>query len=403
MATPAAQLSENEKGFALATGLLLLAVTVIVAAAAYLILVADLTIGTNYKAHVLALQNAEAGVNYTIGKIGSGLGDATFELPANVDDTVALDGFGVPEGFSFEVSDLTMTGSRTFSFSCVGEGADARTQIDAICRRGSAINYAAFGDLLVDVKASSQVYSYDSGTTPNPTASDSTGNGDVGSNGTVDVNMGSTVDGDVALGDDGAGNEAVYTKTGTPLVTGTAGEDVDRVDPDPLGIAGGEYAAQMAHFAANNDNTSVGIGTSLTLSGSLTLPPGDYYFTDLTLNNGATLDIQASGDEQVNIWLTGPMEAKNGSAMNVSGQPTNFTILSSSTSAVVLKHGSHHKGLVYAPYATVEMKNSGDLYGAIWAKTADLKNSAVIYYDERLKDEYQSNEFKLVSWKEDLD
>ena len=395
---------QNEKGFVLPVGLMFLGVLCIIAVTAVFLITTDLNIGGNYKNSAAAYQDAEAGINFAIQSIENGMADGTFSLPENTGDSVSLSNFRLPEGFSFEFSDLSMTGSNTYSFTSTGNsGNNARVQISTQCQRASAINYAAFGDLLVDMKASSLVYSYDSGTTPSPSPVDSTGNGDVGSNGTVSVEMNTTIDGDVALGDDGAGNEAVYLTTGTPIVTGTAGEDVDRVDPDPLGLVGGEYAEKMAYYAANNDNASVGIGTSLDLSGTLTLPPGDYYFTDITLKNGATLDIQATGDQKVNIWLTGPMEAKNGSAINISGRPTNFAIFSNSTSDIVLKHGSHHKGLVYAPYAAVEMKNSGNLYGALWAKTADLKNSAIIYYDETLKNEYQSKEFKLISWKEELD
>lgn len=52
---------------------------------------------------------------------------------------------------------------------------------------------------------------------------------------------------------------------------------------------------------------------------------------------------------------------------------------------------------------SVEMKNDGNLYGAVWAETADMKNAATIYYDVSLRDEYQSNEIVVTGWKEELD
>lgn len=398
------RICHSEYGFILPVGMMFLAILAIICITGYFVITADLKIGDNYKNNSIALQNAEAGVNYIVRKIENGLLDASFDLPENVGDSVVLSSFGVPDGFSFVISDLTKTGGNAYSFTSTGtSGGDTKAQYSVQCKQGAAIVYAAFGDLLVDMKSASQVYSYDSGTNPNPTPIDSTGNGHIGSNGTVSVKMNTTVDGDVALGDDGGGNEAVYRSAGTPIITGIAGEDVDRVDPDPLGILGGEFANRMADVAINNDNAVIGIGTSPSISGTWTLPPGNYYFVSLTLRNGAVLDIQASGDEQVRIWLAGPMEAKNGSAINLTGKPTNFAIFSNSASSIVLKHGSHHKGLVYAPYATVEMKNSGNLYGAVWAKTADLKNSAIIYYDEALQDEYQSKAFLLTSLREKFD
>ena len=129
--------------------------------------------------------------------------------------------------------------------------------------------------------------------------------------------------------------------------------------------------------------------------------PGDYYFTSIELKNGATMNIDASAGP-VNIYLEGPLDAKNGSAINITGKPTDFTLFSNSTDPLVFKHGSDFNGLVYAPFASVEMKNSADVRGAVWANTFDIKNSGELYFDTQLKEKFKTDTGRLVvtAWKE---
>jgi len=117
----------------------------------------------------------------------------------------------------------------------------------------------------------------------------------------------------------------------------------------------------------------------------------------VTLNNGANLNIDTSAGP-VNIYMTGGLEAKNGSGLNVTGLPTDFAIYSNSSSSLIFKHGSTFKGLVYAPLATIEMKNSADVYGALWGNTVDIKNSGELYYDVALKDALFSKDMQISAW-----
>jgi len=153
-------------------------------------------------------------------------------------------------------------------------------------------------------------------------------------------------------------------------------------------------------YVASNDNASAGVGTTINTNGSITLTAGDYYFTSVILKSGANLTIDASAGS-VNIFLEGGLDAKNGSTINVTGNPTDFAIFSNSTAKIDFKHSSAFKGLVYAPFADVDMKNSSSVYGAIWAASVDIKNSGTLYYDAALKDKYTSDDLTLTSWKDD--
>ena len=392
----------NEKGFVLPVGLMFLAIITLLGTTAVVVTTTDLKIGSNYRQSVQAFYDADAGGQYTISMIEDGLANDTLDLSGS---SVTVN-HTAPAGFSFDtITTLTQVGTTdNYSFQATGHSGNAGSTVELVFVRDPLFQYGAFGDEKLDMKSNGAVYSYDSSATPNPTPADSTGDGDVGSNGEIIVHNGTYIDGNVGLGDDDAGTEAVYTATGTPTVTGQAA-DVPRVDPDPLGVIGGDAAADFATYSATNDNTSAGIvGNVISLGNgdSLTLTAGNYYLTSIELKNGSTLSIDASLGE-VNIYLTGGLDAKNGSSINLTGTPPDFTILSNSTTDKIdFKHSSTFKGMVYAPYASVVVKNSADIYGMIWANEVDIKNTGEVYFDTALKDKCPADTVTIVSWREIL-
>jgi len=395
----------NEKGFVLPLGLIFLAIIALLGTTAVIVTTTDLKIGTNYKLNEQAFYDAEAGGQYSIAKIEEGLANNTLTLAGNSINV----NYTAPAGFSFDtITTLTRVGATSnYSFQVTGHSSNASSTIELVFVRDFLFQYGAFGDEQVDMKKNGAVYSYDSSVTPNPVPADSTGEGDVGSNEEVMVHSGTYIDGNVGLGDDGAGNEAVYTASGTPTITGDIA-DVPRVDPDPLGAIGGDLAADFVTYSVTNDNASAGItgdvillgnGESFTLYGKS--DRANYYLTDIELKNGSTLNIDATiGD--VNIYLTGGLDAKNGSSINLTGNPPNFTIFSNSTEKIDFKHSSIFKGTVYAPYADIDVKHSADVYGMIWANEVDIKNSGEVYFDTALKDKWLADTVSIVSWREVL-
>ena len=400
----------NQHGAVLVTVLMFMAIFSVLGTGAYLTSSSELKISNNYKIRKQAFYDAEAGLQYVIAKIEDGLAQETLFLSGT---TVTIN-YAAPAGFSFDtITTLTRVGTTSdYRFQVIGHSGNASSTVEAVIARDSFFQYGAFGDNSVDIKSSGSVYSYDSRTTPNPTPTDSTGEGDVGSNRQVSVYNYTHVDGDVALGDDGAGTEGIYDPHGSPgpTITGQEGADVDRVDPDPLGAAGGTLATDFATYSdsANNDNAGGSpsiIGDSIYLSTGQTMTlagkagGANYYLTSLTLSSGATLNIDTSLGP-VNIYLTGALDAKNGSDINITGQPTDVTIYSNSTDDITFKHEGDMKGALYAPYAKVELNNTANVYGMIWAKGVLIHNPGVLYFDTALKDKFTSNEVSLVSWQE---
>jgi hypothetical protein len=128
----------------------------------------------------------------------------------------------------------------------------------------------------------------------------------------------------------------------------------------------------------------------------------NFYVTSIELKNSATLTVDTSVGE-VRIFLTGGLDAKNGSSIILTPNPqdaTKFSIFSNSTTKIDFKHSSTFAGLVYAPYAPIDVKNSASFYGAIWGSQVDIKNSGTLYFDSALKDKYVTNDLTLTTWKD---
>jgi len=399
----------NEKGFVLPVGLMFLAIIAILGTTAVIITTTDLKIGSNYKQSVQAFYDADAGIQYVIGSVEDGLGDGTFALPATIGDSVPFSS-AAPTGFSFVISDISMTGSNAYAFTSAVSGAEgSQAVIEASFKRKSAINYAAFGDQKTDTKNSGITLSYDSSDPGAP----STHEADVASNDWLVTHNGAVIDGSGVFGEQSDGSPTVDGIHGGTVFNGTPSViNAGRIDPDPLGLNSGGVYDPSIYSTSNDNNFSPDVAgtTIINASGSITMygksGGANYYFTDIKLKNGANLTIDASAGP-VNIFLEGGLDTHNNAIINVidsgnPGEPTDFAIFSNSTAKIDFKHNSEFKGLVYAPFADVDMKNSSSVYGAIWAKTVDIKNSGTLYYDTALKDKYPTNDLSLLSWREVL-
>ncbi len=422
-------ISGNEKGMVLVTALLLLAALIILGTTAVMQTSTDLRISSNYKTNRQAFYDADAGVQYVLKSLASDLDDSdstTVDLAAS---PIPLN-YSTPSGFSFTLPTvLTSLGSDRYSFLVTGHGpnnSEVVIEVVLSLEKKSAFDYGLFTNGTLDLKSDAKIYSYDSRDTPNPDPTTfpgaSTGEADIGSNTGISSNMATYIDGDLALGADTSDPpvDAIWTDTGTPTVTGEAGTTVGHVDPDPLGANDptSELYDKFIDIVTTNDNGTAGDGsplegaTAIDLSNgeTLTLTAGDYYVTSIILKNGSTLEIDATSGP-VNIYLNGivdaedgELEAKNGSAINNLSQPTDFSIFSNSSQDIVFKHSSDFKGMIYAPNAHVELKNTAGVYGLIWGNTATIHNSGEFYFDEAIKDKYLSltnYTIAVLSWKDD--
>ncbi|MDA1082138.1 MAG: hypothetical protein O2973_10765 [Gemmatimonadetes bacterium] len=361
-----------------------------------------------FKRSVDAYYQAEAGVHYVRTRIEADLKTNGLALSAPV-ETVT---YTAPATMQFgDVTQLLRTSdTNSYYYEVTGTSLTSRCKVGVVFRRRSAFEMGLFGDKEIEMKAYGNVYSYysDEITTPGP--SDSTGEAYIGSNEEVLTGQDTLIDGSFQVGEDTSGAQGIWKETppGGSIIEGDAALPADRVDPDPLGALSGDLANDFAYYslATNNNNdsasppiTSPQYKIALNNGVSMTLSAGNYYVADINLKNGATLNIDSTSGP-VTIYLTGAMEAKEGSSINFTGNPPDFRIFSNSTDSIILKNGGDFKGVIYAPYADVHILNSGDLYGLIWAGEIEVKNSGSLYIDLSAMQGFPSSSIVFLSWKE---
>ena len=420
---------QNECGAALVISLIFIAILAMLGTTAVVLTTTDMQIGRNYNANTQGFYDANAGINFAVSQMESGLSNESFSLPSNVGGTSTLS-YTTPSGFSFSISDITKISDIAYSFTSANSGPDSSSApITVIFERDSPIKFAAFGDSKLDTKNGGNTLSYNSASSdatandPTHASFQTTHKADVGSNDWLVTHNGANIDGDGVFGEKDDGAPTTNGIHGGTNFYGAAPRNAGRIDPDPMGInSGGEY--DPSSYSVSNDNgdnnliepddalsggsISLGNGDTLTLFGKS--GGSDFYLTSITLNNNSTLTIDATNGP-VNLFLTGAFDAKNGATITVikdytddsldeipSYDATAFNVFSNSNNKIDLKHSSDFTGMIYAPFAPVDVKNSANMYGAVWADNVDIKNSGAIYFDAAIKDAYPSNDLTLISW-----
>ena len=427
---------KNQDGMVLVTAMMFMAILFLLGAAAWLIASIDLQIGGNARAAKHAFYDAEAGVQYAIARMQAGLEAGTFSLPSAVNGVEPLPISAVPAGyhFGYEGDEITRLARNVYEMTVYGGGArNSAAKLVVTFKRASKIEFAAFGDVSFDGVNSAAVYSYDHRDAPDNQPGDpdfeSTGQADIGTNGDLLLHNKIFIDGDVALGADELENPASVVDQGA-TVSGALGEEIGRVDPDPFDVLEPGYDALFASARADHDNGSLVVDGGATVS----LAAGTYYFDEIyikngvlnidaafgpvdiyvqgpvTIDTGQTLNIINDYGNDVTFRLTDPpgglsgpdiLIAKNGSDVNMTGQPTEFTIFSDSAAGIRFHNASELKGVFYAPLGEIEMDNGTGVYGSVWGEKIFIKNSVDLYFDTALLDEYPTNKLPLLSWFDD--
>ena len=408
----------NERGAALVISLMFLVILGLLGTTAVVLTTTDTKIGKNYSTSQKAFFDADAGVNFAEKRIEAGLAAGTFTLPTATGSANATSlTYARPAGFSFTLSNIEMIGPNSYSITSTASGPNtAQAQITVHLKRDSAINFAAFGDKKLDTKDGGMILSYKSNSSdptknnPGGGSYQTTHEADVGSNDWLVTHNGASIDGSGVLGEKADGSATTNSIHGGTNFYGTTPVDVGRIDPDPLGVtSGGEY--DPSTYSAGNDNltratppiaaNTISADSNQTLTGKA--GGSNFYLTSVELKNGATLTIDTTSG-RVNIFLTGGFDAKNGSAIVLTPNPldtTKFSIFSNATSKIDFEHGSTFAGLVYAPFAPIDVKNSAAFYGAVWGSDVDIKNTGTVYFDSALKDKYFSNNLTKTTWQDD--
>ena len=257
----------------------------------------------------------------------------------------------------------------------------AMAQVEVLVQRSSPFRWAAGALSLVEIEDRVVVDSYDSAQGPYG-GSNVGAEATIGSNGNISLWADATVNGDAHAGGSitiGSGSFITGVGiTGVPKVN----VEADPTYPACSPIVGG-IDPPGAYNGATCDLT-VGAG------GTVTLDPGTYAFNEITIGEGANLDM--TGPDPVVIYMTGNFSAQSGAKINASAastrNPTKLLILSAAAGADAIKFhwgalgGGEFYGAIYALDAEVEFEKGGwEVYGAIVANEVDLETDARFHYD----------------------
>ncbi len=125
------------------------------------------------------------------------------------------------------------------------------------------------------------------------------------------------------------------------------------------------------------------------------------------IDMGQGCEIVITPGSSLTIYLDGDLSANNNSGFNNQTQiPSNFRLYGtgSEEQSFVIRAKSDVFGAIYAPNADVTIMAGGDVYGAVVAKSFEMKSNGTFYYDEALSEVNPDDfgvKFVVESWSEE--
>jgi Tfp pilus assembly protein PilX len=249
-------------------------------------------------------------------------------------------------------------------------------------------------------------------------------NGNIATNGTINLGNSATINGNAL-----AGPSATPVMNNSAQVTGTSGSEtypkalptiavptIPAGGPSPisLSLVNGSppdtiiISDALCISDANCHYSSIsltGNNNSLTIIGSTdpTNPQTLLVDGDLTLKNGSSLTLSGSlqivvgsfslynssqvfvtSTDFVDLYVTTSYYQDNSANIVNSGRPQNFQLWYTGTTELDLGNSTNFYGTVYAPNATMGIKNNSTFDGAFVAKSINVTNSPTVCYDQSL-------------------
>ncbi|MFQ5962079.1 MAG: PilX N-terminal domain-containing pilus assembly protein [Candidatus Methylomirabilales bacterium] len=394
-----------ERGIALVTVLLFMAVLVLLGTAFLTLSSTETQIAFNERSAVQAFFLAEAGANKAISQLNA---DATYtgetDSPLGAGTfTVTVDAIPTPAG-SFDRKRVASFG---YVPNSTAPGAMARVEV--VVERGSPFRWAAFGRNGVEFATEGLTDSYDS-ETGTYDASNAGAGGDIGSNSDVNLKKDVTIGGDAIAG-------ARLQKEADVVITGLMKENAPPHTLASVSIPAGS-GSNVKVLKEGSEILSPGSYGMLRVenNGTITLHPGIYsFYGKIWLKKGAGLKVSPSG--KVKMYLTDEFRVDKDVRINAdpSALSTNLLIYSSGN-RVWIDRGAIFYGAIYAPDADIRVKKldaglqgetpsdaSTTVFGTLIGKQIDVGMSQRLHFDEALlKEKSRYGPFRPVAgtWRE---
>lgn len=355
-------------------------------------------------AQIAARFAADAGIERTVYRMNADLQAGTWTLngvptctneqlaACNADYTVTFDG-SLPTGY--RITSVGRSGRTTHTVRVTVQLKSPFTEDFAVLTR----NY-------LDMKNKSTVSGYDSGDlskTDVPAAIGTLSKND----GSIDLKNSAKIIGDVYAGP-GADPDQVVVVKDSDSITGEIFVmpriiDMPAITPPEFISSKGSLSGDniMLTAADSGKYSDINIDTKgkLHIDGDVVL----YITGDITLKNEAELKVKQ--DASLKLYFEGDIEAKNNSLIeNESKIPSSIQLYGTGTDQTIeLKNTNDLYGVIYAPDADMIVHNKVDAYGSYIVDNFELKNSGDVYYDQALKKTTVEDEavyFAITRWEE---
>jgi hypothetical protein len=182
--------------------------------------------------------------------------------------------------------------------------------------------------------------------------------------------------------------------TYTPV--GTINNDTVLPGSAPV-AADGKYYIQASGITKGVTTVTAGKEVVLKVTGAISLQGGGDGIT--LASTTSKLAIYTSDD----VNITGNGVLNGGGDVTTMGQPINFQIWGTATSGsqtFKVSGNGIFSGVIYAPFADVELKGNAAVAGSVVANTIDVSGSNVAFhYDESLGN-FGGNPFRVAAWTE---
>lgn len=249
----------------------------------------------------------------------------------------------------------------------------------------SALNlrYGTFGNKTITFDNGVTTDSYDSGKGTYDATKQNAG-GDIATNsttaGAVDLKNKVIINGTVTVGP--GGSTSVVSGAGSYQALDAAPTALVNVPPAaPTGTSHGDVSV------SGSQSLAPGIYDEMTLGNKATvrLQKGTYVFSNIDANGQDSTIVLDSGP--VTIYFSGAVTLGQGSIVNASGVPSELVIFGTKTATeFTLGQGSTADFVLYAPTATITLRENNEIFGAVIGNAVEAKQGTAIHYDKALLD-----------------
>jgi hypothetical protein len=314
----------------------------------------------------------------------SSLPHVTNERLANSDST-----------FSYNVAKKTLAdGNDLYTVRCTGKSGRFQKAVNATLELKGIFEYAIWVAGNLNLKSGTTITAYNQ-QPDDPPLQIGTESTDAGA---ITCKTGVTIDGDVVVGP-GGDPDTVINNTTEASITGETYPSlikhktpsvtvpqylVDMVSGGTIGTSAilsgsGKYDSINLGGATGYDPNKV---DKISVSGDVEI----YVTGDLKLGNGDEVEIPIDGS--LTIFLGGNLYVDNSGAINnLTKDPEKLKIFGLDTCASMdFKNSGTFYGAIYAPDADVHLFNSFELYGAVVANSFYQDMNANFYYDMNLRE-----------------